>query len=53
MSKGRGSGFSSKSPDELDAFLDEIYKIDDMRISIKTRIGKDTPEEFYQLLEYL
>lgn len=49
VSKGRGSGFLARV-DELDAFLDEIYKIDDMRISIKTRIGKDTPEEFYQLL---
>lgn len=49
VSKGRGSGFLARV-DELDAFLDEIYKIDDMRISIKTRIGKDTLEEFYQLL---
>ena len=49
VSKGRGSGFLARV-DELDAFLDEIYKIDDMRISIKTRLGKDSPEEFYQLL---
>lgn len=32
-------------------FLDEIFKIDDMRISIKTRIGKDAPEEFYELIK--
>ena len=34
-----------------DRFLEEIYKIEDMKISIKTRIGKDTPEEFYKLIE--
>lgn len=50
VSKNRGSGFLSKR-DELDKFLDEIYKIDDMKISIKTRIGKDTPEEFYELIK--
>ena len=50
VSKNRGSGFLAKR-DELDKFLDEIYKIDDMKISIKTRIGKDTPEEFYELIK--
>ena len=45
VSKNRGSGFLALR-EELDKFLEEIYKI-----SIKTRIGKDTPEEFYKLIE--
>ncbi|MPQ44361.1 tRNA dihydrouridine synthase [Clostridium tarantellae] len=49
VSKNRGSGFLAKR-DELDKFLEDIYKIDDMKISIKTRIGKDSPEEFYELI---
>jgi len=35
----------------LDQFLYEIYEKADFRISIKTRIGKESPDEFYQLLE--
>lgn len=50
VSKKRGSGFLAY-PDELDKFLDEIYKISDMKISIKTRLGKEMPEEFYNLIE--
>ncbi|WML34811.1 tRNA-dihydrouridine synthase family protein [Clostridium sp. OS1-26] len=50
VSKNRGSGFLAKR-EELDTFLDEIFKIDDMKISIKTRIGKDNPEEFYELIK--
>ena len=50
VSKNRGSGFLAKR-EELDKFLDEIFKIDDMKISIKTRIGKDHPEEFYELIK--
>lgn len=50
VSKGRGSGFLAKR-DELDKFLDEIYKKDDIEISVKTRIGKDEPEEFYELIK--
>lgn len=49
VSKGRGAGFLAY-PDELDRFLDGImgrgYKI-----SIKTRIGIENPDEFYTLLE--
>ena len=40
VSKKRGSGFLAY-PEELDRFLDEIYKINDMKISIKTRLGKE------------
>jgi tRNA-dihydrouridine synthase len=50
VSKNKGSGFLAKR-EELDIFLDEIFKIDDMKISIKTRIGKDSPEEFYELIK--
>lgn len=50
VSKNRGSGFLAKR-EELDRFLEEIFKIDDMKLSIKTRIGKDSPEEFYELIK--
>ena len=50
VSKNRGSGFLAKR-EELDIFLNEIFKIDDMKISVKTRIGKDSPEEFYELIK--
>ena len=50
VSKGKGSGFLAKK-DELNKFLDEIFKMNDIRISIKTRIGKDNYEEFYDLLK--
>ncbi len=50
VSKKRGSGFLAYT-DELDAFLDEIFTNTDMTISVKTRLGKDSPEEFYQLIE--
>lgn len=49
VSKGRGSGFLAY-PDELERFLDEIFK-SSYKISVKTRIGKENPEEFYRLLE--
>lgn len=49
VTKGRGAGFLSHT-EKLDEFLDEIFKID-MKISIKTRIGKDSPEEFYELIK--
>jgi tRNA-dihydrouridine synthase len=50
VSKNRGSGFLSKR-EELDAFLDEIYSESKIKISVKTRLGKDQPEEFYDLIE--
>lgn len=50
VGKNRGAGFLAKR-DELDKFLNEIFKIDNMKISIKTRIGKDRPEEFYELIK--
>lgn len=50
VSKGRGSGFLAFR-EELDKFLEEIFTIEDMKLSIKTRIGKDNPEEFYELIK--
>lgn len=50
VSKNTGSGFLAKR-EELDMFLEEIFKMDDMKISIKTRIGKDSSEEFYELIK--
>ncbi len=50
VTKGRGSGFLAY-PDKLDCFLEEIFRKTDMKISIKTRIGKESPEEFKRLLD--
>jgi tRNA-dihydrouridine synthase len=50
VSKNRGSGFLSKR-EELNVFLEEIFSQAATKISIKTRIGKDQPEEFYDLIE--
>ena len=50
VTKGRGSGFLAK-PEELNRFLNTIYSKADVAISIKTRIGKDSPEEFERLLD--
>lgn len=50
VSKNKGSGFLSKTK-ELDEFLEEVYSKSLIKISIKTRIGKEEPEEFYELIE--
>ncbi len=50
VAKKKGSGFLAY-PDELDEFLYEIYSKADIRLSIKTRIGKESPDEFYRLLD--
>jgi tRNA-dihydrouridine synthase len=49
VSKNKGAGFLSV-PSELDKFLYEIFSWDGTKISIKTRIGIDKPEEFEDLL---
>lgn len=49
VSKNKGSGFLA-CPEELDRFLEEIFEKLDMKISIKTRLGKNRPEEFSRLL---
>ncbi|WP_438447058.1 tRNA dihydrouridine synthase [Gorillibacterium sp. sgz5001074] len=50
VSKHKGSGFLEKK-EELDQFLEEIFTQSVTKISVKTRIGKDQPEEFYDLIE--
>lgn len=50
VSKNRGSGFLAQR-EELDRFLEDIFSMDDVKISVKTRIGKDSPEEFYELIK--
>ena len=50
VSKFRGSGFLAKK-EELDKVLYEIFSEEDLNISIKTRIGKDSHLEFYELIE--
>lgn len=51
VTKGRGSGFLAY-PEELNRFLDAVFQqAGDTEISVKTRIGKDDPEEFLHLLE--
>ncbi len=52
VSKFRGAGFLAK-PDELDRFLDKIFKekeLQSIHISVKTRIGITSAEEFDYLL---
>ena len=48
--KKKGAGFLAY-PQELDEFLAQIFERLEMRISIKTRLGKEEPEEFYRILE--
>ncbi|QHQ63231.1 diguanylate cyclase [Anaerocolumna sedimenticola] len=50
VSKGKGAGFLAKK-EELNKFLDEIFSLSITKISVKTRIGKDNPDEFYELIE--
>lgn len=48
--KGKGSGML-RDPEALDRFLNQIFRAQPLDISIKTRIGFDTPEEFPRLLQ--
>ncbi len=50
VTKGRGAGFLGRL-EELENFLDEIFEKCDVRISVKTRLGMEDPEEFVHLLE--
>lgn len=49
VTKNKGAGFLAKR-EELLRFFDAIFEHADIRISVKTRIGKDDPEEFEELL---
>lgn len=49
VARNRGAGFLA-FPEELDAFLDEIFTRCQSKISVKTRIGRDAWEEWERLL---
>ena len=50
FSKGKGSGMLRDS-DGLDRFLEEIFSAAPLPISLKTRLGVESAEEFPRLLE--
>lgn len=50
VAKKKGSGFLAY-PKELQAFLEEIFQRTPIPVSVKTRIGKESPDEFPCLLE--
>ena len=50
VSKGKGSGML-RDKDSLDRFLDEIFTGSPLPISVKTRLGLESPDEFPALLE--
>lgn len=47
---GRGAGMLA-NVEKLDCFLDQIFRDTDLRISVKTRIGIERPEEGYTLMK--
>ena len=47
--KGKGSGFLAH-PDELAAFFDSVFSKNPLPVSVKTRLGYESPEEFAALL---
>lgn len=50
VKKNRGSGFL-RDPEGIDEFLNEVFEQSKMRISVKTRIGFLSGDEFEKLLE--
>lgn len=48
--KGKGAGFLAK-PEELDRFFDTVFTRSPLPVSVKTRLGIQSPEEFGRLLE--
>lgn len=49
VTKGKGAGLLAQ-PDRLDRFLEEIFSKSPVEISLKTRLGLKSPEEFPALL---
>lgn len=49
VSKGKGAGML-RSPEELDRFLEAVFRECPMDISVKTRLGVETPEEFEKIM---
>ncbi|MCY6483958.1 tRNA-dihydrouridine synthase family protein [Clostridium aestuarii] len=50
VAKHKGSGFLAQR-EQLNEFLEDIFSKSSTKISIKIRIGKDSPDEFYELIE--
>ena len=50
VSKGKGSGML-RNPGELDRFLETIFAGSPLPVSVKTRLGLESPEEFPAILE--
>lgn len=51
VARHKGSGFLAK-PDDLDMFFDKVFnELSDMNISVKTRIGVNSEDEIYRLME--
>lgn len=50
VAKKKGAGLLAYTED-LDEFLYRIYEKADIKVSVKTRIGKSSPEEFYEILD--
>ncbi len=50
VKKNRGSGFL-RDPQGIDAFLGEVFEKSSLKISVKTRTGFSSAEEFGKLLE--
>lgn len=50
VTKKKGAGLLAYTQD-LDEFLYKIYEKADIRVSVKTRIGKSSPDEFYEILD--
>jgi len=48
--KGKGAGMLA-DPESLDRFLDEVFSAAPCRVSVKTRLGVESPHEFDRLLE--
>ena len=48
--KGKGSGML-RDPEGLDRFLEDIFSASALPISVKTRIGFESPDEFVRLLD--
>ena len=50
VAKGKGSGMM-RNPDHLDAFLEEVYRRAEGKVTVKTRLGLNDPDEFHRILE--
>lgn len=50
VARRKGSGFLLER-ELLNEFLEEIFSKSPISISVKTRLGKNEPEEFYKLIE--